>query len=64
MALEESVKEEDSIFTAGEVKFAVDKSTVPYLAGAVLDYTKTWHGGGFTISTNKRGSCSDSCSTC
>lgn len=64
MALDESTKEGDSVFTAGEVKFAVDKSTVPYLAGAVLDYTKTWYGSGFTISTNKQGSCGDSCSIC
>ncbi|MDI6632469.1 MAG: hypothetical protein QME13_08545 [Thermoanaerobacteraceae bacterium] len=52
------MKEGDTTFTAGEVKFAVDKGTVPYLAEAVLDYTKTWVGGGFTITTPRQGSCS------
>jgi len=52
------MKEGDTTFTAGEVKFAVDKGTVPYLTEAVLDYTKSWVGGGFTITTPQHGSCS------
>jgi len=63
LALDESTREEDTIFTAGEVKFAVDKGTEPHLCGAVLDYSRSWLGGGFTIMAPRCGtSCGPSCS--
>nr|WP_123931872.1 iron-sulfur cluster assembly accessory protein [Thermodesulfitimonas autotrophica] len=58
------MKADDTVFTAGEIKFAVDKATEPYLEGAVLDYANTWLGGGFTISRPGASSCGGSCSSC
>ncbi|WP_156779883.1 hypothetical protein [Ammonifex degensii] len=58
MALEESTGENDAVFTVSSLKFVVDKSLLPYVKEAVVDYETTWWGEStFTISSPRASSC-------
>jgi iron-sulfur cluster assembly protein len=49
MALDENVDPDDETFTAGDIPLVVDRTSLKYLAGAVVDYITTDMGGGFKI---------------
>ena len=49
MALDENVDPEDETFTINNVPLVVDRTSLRYLAGSVVDYITTDMGGGFKI---------------
>jgi len=49
MALDENVDPEDETFTINSVPLVVDRTSLRYLAGSVVDYITTDMGGGFKI---------------
>jgi len=49
MALDENVDPEDETFTINSIPLVVDRTSLRYLAGSVVDYITTDMGGGFKI---------------
>jgi len=49
MALDENVDPEDETFVINSVPLVVDRTSLRYLAGSVVDYITTDMGGGFKI---------------
>jgi len=49
MALDENVDPEDETFTVGSIPLVVDRVSLKYLTGSVVDYITTDMGGGFKI---------------
>lgn len=49
MAIAESPDAEDTVFTAGDVTFVIDPESLPYVAGAEIDYVEETMRSGFTI---------------
>jgi iron-sulfur cluster assembly protein len=49
MALEETIRSDDHLFTFDTVNLIVDDSSMPYLKGATVDYIDDLMGGGFKI---------------
>jgi len=49
MALDENVDPEDETFVVGSIPLVVDRVSLKYLTGSVVDYVTTDMGGGFKI---------------
>jgi len=49
MALDENVDPEDETFKVSEIPVVVDRTSLKYLTGSVVDYISTDMGGGFKI---------------
>jgi len=49
MAFEERPKDEDQVFEQNGLRIIVDPISLPYLAGATIDYADSLMGGGFSI---------------
>jgi iron-sulfur cluster assembly protein len=49
MAIDDSVEEEDFVFTVHGVKVVVDPLSFNYIKGASVDYVEDMMGGGFKI---------------
>jgi iron-sulfur cluster assembly protein len=49
MALDENIDPDDETFTIDGIPMVVDRTSLRYLAGAVVDYITTDMGGGFKI---------------
>jgi iron-sulfur cluster assembly protein len=49
MAFEERPRDEDQVFERNGLRIIVDPTSLPYLAGATIDYADSLMGGGFSI---------------
>ena len=51
-------RDDDTLFTSGELTVAVDPMSLPYLQGATVDYKEDFSGSGFFVQNpNASGSC-------
>ena len=56
--LDETIREDDIVFTSHDVKLAVDPFSAQYLAGVHIDFTSSFRGSGFKFENpNAVGSC-------
>jgi iron-sulfur cluster assembly accessory protein len=58
MALDENIEDGDQIFESNGIRLVVDEESLPYLAGAVVDYIDTPEGGGFRVENPNAAGCS------
>ncbi|MFN3266096.1 MAG: HesB/IscA family protein [Deinococcales bacterium] len=52
MAIDDRTLEGDTFFESHGVKVVVDKMSLPFLEGAVVDYLENMMGGGFSVVSN------------
>lgn len=52
MAIDERVLDGDQFFESHGVKVVVDKMSLPFLEGAMVDYVENMMGGGFSVVSN------------
>jgi len=58
MGFDDATEDTDKVFENDGVKVVIDEMSVPYLNGAILDYTDGFQGQGFTIrNPNATGTC-------
>ncbi|MGH7908873.1 MAG: iron-sulfur cluster insertion protein ErpA [Thermodesulfobacteriota bacterium] len=58
MGFDDTTEDTDKVFEMDGIKVAVDEMSLPYLGGAILDYSDGLSGTGFTIKNpNAKGSC-------
>ncbi len=52
MAIDDRVLDGDQFFESNGVKVVVDKMSLPFLEGAMVDYVENMMGGGFSVVSN------------
>jgi len=52
MAIDDRVLDGDQFFESNGVKVVVDKMSLPFLEGAMVDYVENMMGGGFSVISN------------
>lgn len=52
MAIDDHVLDGDQFFESNGVKVVVDKMSLPFLEGAMVDYVENMMGGGFSVVSN------------
>ena len=52
MAIDDRTLEGDSMFESNGVKLVVDRASLPFVQGALVDYLETMMGGGFSVVEN------------
>ena len=52
MAIDDCVLDGDQFFESNGVKVVVDKMSLPFLEGAMVDYVENMMGGGFSVVSN------------
>jgi iron-sulfur cluster assembly protein len=52
MAIDDRTLEGDSMFESNGVRIVVDRASLPFVQGALLDYLETMMGGGFSVVEN------------
>jgi iron-sulfur cluster assembly accessory protein len=52
MAIDDRTLEGDSMFESNGVRIVVDRASLPFVQGALVDYLETMMGGGFSVVEN------------
>jgi iron-sulfur cluster assembly protein len=52
MAIDDRTLEGDSMFESNGVRLVVDRASLPFVQGALVDYLETMMGGGFSVVEN------------
>ena len=52
MAIDDRTLEGDSLFESNGVRIVVDRASLPFVQGALVDYLETMMGGGFSVVEN------------